>query len=109
MAVFGVPDLSQLHNTPTAGTFERIVAKTLFDSLAPFEVVECLDQGLQVEERELEAERFKGSVNGWGESAFDVAGVETGVAHHLHPLRWDVGDHAGDEVEGRTGDGDALK
>ena len=41
-------------------------------------MLEGLGQGLQVEERELEAECLQGSVDGWGDLAFDVAGVEAG-------------------------------
>ena len=37
VTAFGFPNLGQLHDTATAGTFERVVAKALFDPLAPFE------------------------------------------------------------------------
>jgi hypothetical protein len=76
--------------------------------LALGEVLERLGQRFQVEEGELETERFGGSVDGWRDFALDVAGVETGVAYHLHTLRRDMGDHAGDEVKGGASDGDAL-
>jgi hypothetical protein len=39
---------------------------------------------------------------------FDVARVEAGVAHDLHPFRWDVGNYSRDEIESGTGDSDAL-
>ena len=41
-------------------------------------MLEGLGQGLQVAERELEAECLQGSVDGWGDLAFDVAGVDVG-------------------------------
>jgi hypothetical protein len=56
----------------------------------------------------LEAKGFQSSVDERDEFAFDVARVEAGVAHYLHPLRWDMGNHSRDEIEGGTGDGDAL-
>jgi len=52
------PDLGQLYNTAAARTFERVVAEGGFDALAPFEVLEGVSQGLQVEEAGLETERI---------------------------------------------------
>ena len=106
VTALGFPDLGQLHNTATTGTLERIIAKALFDPLAPFEVLEGLGQGFQVKEGGLEAKGIQGSADDWDEIAFHVAGVQTGVADHLHSLRWNMGDHARDEVESGTGDGD---
>ena len=63
VAVFGVPELGQLHDTATAGTFERVVVKGGFDPLAPFEVLESLDQRLQIEQWGLDAEGVEGSVD----------------------------------------------
>ena len=65
-------------------------------------------QGLQVEESELEAKCVQGRMDERDESAFYVAGVETSVAHCLHSLRWNMGHHSRDKVEGRASDGDAL-
>ncbi|MEE9618044.1 MAG: hypothetical protein V3T90_13720, partial [Anaerolineae bacterium] len=56
-----------------ARAFERVIAKDWFDPLAPFEVLEGLGQGLQVEEGGLETEGIQGSVDEWDEPAFDVA------------------------------------
>jgi hypothetical protein len=39
------------------------------------------------------------------EFTFYVAGVETSVAHCLHSLRWNMGNHSRDKVEGRASDG----
>jgi hypothetical protein len=100
VAALRFPDLGQLHDAPTARAFERIVAKALFDALAPLEVLEGLGQRLQVEERDLETERIQGRVDERDEFAFNVASVETGVADYLHSLRWNVGDETRDEVEG---------
>jgi len=94
VAALRFPDFCQLHNAATAGTLERIMTKALCDPLAPLEMLEGLGQGLQVEERELEAECLQGSVDGWGDLAFDVASIETGVAHHLHSLWGNVGNYS---------------
>jgi hypothetical protein len=59
VAALRFPDLGQLYDTSTVGTFERIVAKALFDALAPLEMLEGLGQRLQVKERGLEAERVQ--------------------------------------------------
>lgn len=63
VAAFGLPDLGQLQDAATAGTFERVVAEGSFDTLAPFEVLEGLGQGFQVEEGGLEAKCVQGSVD----------------------------------------------
>lgn len=108
------PDFGELHDTPTVGTFEGIVTKAGFDALTPIEMLEGLDHRFEVEQRGLKADRFQGNAGDVCELvplrvlAFDVAGVETGVAHNLHTFRGDVRDQTGDEVEGRARDGDAL-
>ena len=108
MAAFGLPDFGQLQGAATAGTLQGVVAEAGCDALAPGEVLECLEQGLEGEQRELETERIQGSLDEVGEFAFDIAGIETSVAHHLHALGRDVRDQRRDEVEGRAGHGLTL-
>jgi hypothetical protein len=48
VAVLRFPDFGQLHSAPTAWTFERIVAKALFEALAPFRLLEALVTSLGV-------------------------------------------------------------
>ena len=50
VASFWFPDFGQLQTCPAARAFERVVAEGGFDALTPFEVLEGLSQGLQVEE-----------------------------------------------------------
>jgi hypothetical protein len=64
------PDFGQLHNAATAGTLKRIITKALCDPLAPLEMLEGSGQGLQVEERELEAKCVHGRVDERDEFAF---------------------------------------
>ena len=73
-------------------------------ALTPIEMLEGLQDGFGVEQRDLKANRFQGCADDVSELTFDVAGVETGVAHNLHTFRGDVRDQMGDEVEGRAGD-----
>ena len=115
VATLQFPDFGELHDTPTVGTFEGIVTRAGFDALTPIEMLEGLNYRFEVEQRGLKADRFQGNAGDVCELAFDVAGVEIGVAHNLHTLsadrqafRGDVRDQTGDEVEGRAGDGDAL-
>ena len=63
---------------------------------------------MQVEKRGLKAESIESGAGDFGEFAFDIAGVETGVAHDLHSLWRDMRDEARNEIESRAGDSDAL-
>ena len=63
---------------------------------------------MQVEKRGLKAESFEGRTGDVCKFAFDVAGVETGVAHDLYALWGNMRDEARNEIESRAGDSDAL-
>ena len=49
------------------------------------------EQGLDIEEGELEAEGLQSGEEDGRDLVFDVAGVETDLAHHLHALGRNVG------------------
>ena len=108
MATFGFPDFGKFEGAATTGTLKRIVAATLFDALAPFKMLKGHVQCFQVEKRELETESFEGSASQLCKLAFDIAGVETGVAHDLHTLWGNMRDEVRNEVKGGAGDGDTL-
>ena len=86
MAVLWLPDLDQFESATTTRAEERIIAETGFDALAPGDVLSSCEQGLDIEEGELEAEGFQSGDEGGCDLMFDVAGIEAGVAHHLHAL-----------------------
>ena len=50
VAAFGLPDLGELQDAAAARTLKQVVPEGSFDPLAPFEILEGLGQGFQVEE-----------------------------------------------------------
>ena len=99
VATLWLPDLDQFESATTARAEERIVAETGFDALAPGEMLSRCKQGWDIEEGELEAEGLQGSEEDGCDPMFEVAGIETCIAHHLHALGRHVGDQKRDEIQ----------
>ncbi len=105
VAAFWLPDFDELHDLAALGTGERVVAEAGFDTLAPGETLRHFFQRLQREQGELSAKGFQRGVGQDRAFLSNVARVEPGVAHHLHPFGRNMNDEPGDEVEGGAGDG----
>ena len=91
MAALWLPDLDQFERATTARAEERIVTETGFDALAPGKMLSGNEQGLDIEEGELEAEGLQRGEQDRCDLMFDVAGLEAGIADHLHALWRHVG------------------
>jgi hypothetical protein len=61
------------------------------------------EQGLDIEEWKLEAEGLQNGEEDGCDLMFDVAGIETGVAHHLHAFGRHVGNQERDEIQSGAG------
>ena len=103
VAALWLPDLDQFEGAATARAEERIIAETGFDALAPGEMLSSCEQGLDVEEWELEAEGIQCGEEDGCDFVFEVAGIEAGVAHHLHAFGRNVGYQERDEIQSGAG------
>ena len=103
MAALWLPDLDPFESATTARAGERIIAETGFDALAPGEMLSRCEQGLDIEEGEVEAEGLQSGEQDGCDLMFEVAGIEAGVAYHLHALGRHVGKKARDEIQGGAG------
>ena len=103
MAALWLPDLDQFKSVTITRAEEGIVTETGFDALAPGEMLSSNEQGLDIEEGELEAEGLQGSEQDGCDLMFEVAGIKTGAAHHLHALGMDVVNQEGDEIQSGAG------
>ena len=61
------------------------------------------EQGLDIEEGELEAEGLQCGEQDGCDFVFEVAGIEAGVAHHLHAFGRNVGNQERDEIQSGAG------
>ena len=84
---------------PVCSQISGIIAETGFDALAPGKMLSGNEQGLDIEEGELEAEGLQRGEQDRCDLMFDVAGIETGIAHHLYALGRNVGDQERDEIQ----------
>jgi len=108
MAALWLPDLDQFESATTTRAGERIIAETGFDAFAPGEMLNSNEQGLDIEEGKLEAESLQGSEEDGCDLMFEVAGIETGIAHHLHALGRNVRNQERDEIQSGAGNRLAL-
>ena len=103
VAALWLPDLDQFERATTTRAEERIVTETGLDALALGKMLSGNEQGLDIEEGELEAEGLQSGEQDGCDLMFEVAGIEAGVAHHLHALGRNVGDQERDEIQSRAG------
>lgn len=85
-AALWLPDLDQFESATTARAEEGIIAETGFDALSPDEMLSRCEQGLDIEEWELDAEGLQSGEQDECDFMFEVAGIDTGIAYHLHAL-----------------------
>jgi hypothetical protein len=91
VAALWLLDFDQFERATTTRAEERIVTETGLDALAPEKMLSGNEQGLDIEEGELETEGLQSGEQDGCDLMFDVAGVETGIADHLHALWRNVG------------------
>jgi hypothetical protein len=91
VAALCLPDLDQFERATTTRAEERIVTETGFDALVSGKMLSGNEQGLYIEEGELETEGLQSGEHDGCVLMFDVAGVETSIADHLHALWRNVG------------------
>jgi hypothetical protein len=108
MAAVWLPDLDQFESAATARAGEWIVTETGFDALAPGKKLSNCEQGLDIEEGDLEAEDLQSGEQDGCDFMFEVAGIEAGIVYHLHAFRRDVGDQEKDEIQSGAGERFAL-
>jgi hypothetical protein len=108
VAALCLPDFDQFEGATTTMAEDGIVAETGFGALALGKMFSSYEPGLDVEKGELEAKDLQCGDQDGCDFAFDVAGIETGIAYHLHAFGRNVGDQERDEIQSGAGNCLAL-